>query len=221
MIQAVVFDLDGTLYAKWRMHLRLLPYMLKHQKFFHGFARIRSHIRHISPIDNFRIKQASMLASYLGINIEQAEQYIDRLLLERIPQALVDIPHYDGVPELLQWLRAQGIATAVLSDFPLHNKLENLHLADYWDAISCTEDSGYLKPHKKPFHDICDMLHVSPEKVLYVGDNYDYDIRGSHNAGMMSAYFHPMQFFVKRDATINFSCYNFLLQWLEQSLCFA
>ena len=33
-IKAVAFDIDGTLYANWRLYIRIVPHFLKNLNFF-------------------------------------------------------------------------------------------------------------------------------------------------------------------------------------------
>jgi FMN phosphatase YigB (HAD superfamily) len=43
---------------------------------------------------------------------------------------------------------------------------------------------GSVKPDKKIFQVAMDELQLGPEQCVYVGDNYAWDVVGSHNAGM-------------------------------------
>ncbi|MBU0595274.1 HAD family hydrolase, partial [Candidatus Bipolaricaulota bacterium] len=42
------------------------------------------------------------------------------------------------------------------------------------------------------FQLLADRLGCAPDQVLFVGDNYEFDVRGAHDAGMRTAWLrHP------------------------------
>jgi FMN hydrolase / 5-amino-6-(5-phospho-D-ribitylamino)uracil phosphatase len=58
-----------------------------------------------------------------------------------------------------------------------------------WFAVSLSAgEIGFAKPHAMAFHTVCDRLGVSPEQVLYVGDDPHFDVAGARSAGMPTAW---------------------------------
>jgi len=57
-------------------------------------------------------------------------------------------------------------------------------LHDYFDTMVDSAVVGSVKPEKKIFQVAMDELGLAPEQCVYVGDNYAWDVLGSHNAGM-------------------------------------
>lgn len=106
--------------------------------------------------------------------------------LERIRQALyrVDEKHI----ALLKRLREAGYKTALIS---------NADVADvyYWrfsplstcfDETIFSYDVGLLKPDLRIYRLATERLQVKPEQCLFVGDGGHGELRGAHEAGMIT-----------------------------------
>ena len=83
----------------------------------------------------------------------------------------------------------QGLRIAVLSDYPVERKLKYLGLLqEGWDVLLSSEVTQYLKPNPEPFGELLSRWGLPAEAVLYVGDNYEYDVFGACAVGMKTAY---------------------------------
>lgn len=187
-IDAVGFDVDGTLYPENHVYRRLALGYLPRLRLIARFGKVRKAIRLTRPIEDFRATQAQMLAAELHISSEAAEQLIERHIYARFAAAFRSVRPFPYVAETLAELRTEGLRLGALSDFPLANKLPHLGLHQMFQCVACAEDSGYLKPNPEPFLYLADCLSVRPEHMLYVGNNYAYDIVGAHAAGMRTAH---------------------------------
>jgi phosphoglycolate phosphatase len=93
---------------------------------------------------------------------------------------------YDGIPDLLQWLAAQPVKLAVLS-----NKLDEFTqrcvrelLADYeFDVVLGQRDGQPLKPDPAGALEIRDRLGLPAGQIVYLGDT-DVDMQTARAAGM-------------------------------------
>jgi putative hydrolase of the HAD superfamily len=81
-----------------------------------------------------------------------------------------------------------GLKTAVMSDFPIGEKLKYFGMEDIWDVKISSEESGYLKPDRRPFLLLSARLGMKPEEIIYVGNSYTYDVLGSKNVGMIAGH---------------------------------
>ena len=99
---------------------------------------------------------------------------------------LVFVP-LPGVPDVLQRLRASGLALGVVSnwDVGLHEHLSNLGLR--FDAVVTSAESGARKPDPRIFTLALERLRVTPERVLHVGDDA-IDEQTAKAAGVGFAY---------------------------------
>jgi putative hydrolase of the HAD superfamily len=187
-IRAVAFDLDGTLYRNAAMYLRSVPFFFRHPRLIRHFGHVRRRIRSTRPITDFHEKQAELLGRSLHISPERARLLIDTLIYERWERVLMRVPTYDGVPETLVAFRSAGLKVAVLSDFPVERKLSFLGLQGLFDCAFSSEETGYLKPNPEPFLELAERLDLPPREIMYVGNNYKYDILGAKEVGMRAAY---------------------------------
>lgn len=82
---------------------------------------------------------------------------------------------YDGVPQWLDWARAQGVALGVCT-----NKLERLardgmqalEIADGFAAITGSDTYGVGKPSPAPLLRTLEQLGVAPADALFFGDTH-------------------------------------------------
>jgi putative hydrolase of the HAD superfamily len=206
-IEAVAFDLDGTLYPNYRLNVRLVPFLIREWPLVWAFGKARSIIRAAqseaalvvpgrgqiksalpASVTNLYDWQAQLAAQQLGAEPAAVKEKIDSLIYRGWESHFKRIALFPRVRETLAALRHAGFRLALLSDFPPEQKLENLGLADCWDAVLCSERSGALKPHPLPFRDLAEALRLPPEKILYTGNSYRYDVLGAHRAGMQTAW---------------------------------
>jgi putative hydrolase of the HAD superfamily len=110
-----------------------------------------------------------------------------------------------------------GLKTAVMSDFPIGNKLKYFGLENLWDVEVSSEESGYLKPDKRPFLNLSMKLAVKPEEIIYVGNSYSYDVVGSKQTGMIAGHLSSSE----KEGSIadfTFSNYNDFLEKIKKFL---
>lgn len=206
-IQAVAFDLDGTLYPNYQMYLQSVPFFFAHPRLVRQFGRVRHRIRRIRPIPDFRRLQAELLASSLHLTAEEAFGLIERTIYGRWETTFRRIRPYPGARETLRIFRSEGLKTAVISDFPVDRKLRYLGLEDLVDCAFSSEEIGYLKPNPEPFRAVAECLALPTERILYVGNHYKYDILGAKEVGMRSAHLSRRKTVDSR-ADLTFSTYG-------------
>lgn len=189
-IKALCFDIDGTLYPKWRTNLYLVLSALRHPFFSMRYNNARQVIRAEDGLAgkmglscaDFRKKEARVLG------FENVDEYIKKyekcVFKPWQKEVKAHVRAYKEVRATLIEAKKKGYKLAALSDFPIGNKLEVLGLADLFDFIASTEESGYLKPNRVPFDLMLSSIGVSPEEALYCGDSYRKDVQGAKNAGL-------------------------------------
>lgn len=187
-IEAVVFDVDGTLYPNRLMYIKSVSFFLSYPRFTVHFGKIRGKIRFIRPIADFQDLQVKLLSESMNISASRAQWFILEVMYRQWEKCLEGMPTYPEVAEVMKTLKKYGHKIGVLSDFPIGRKLGYLGLDTLVDYAASAEDSGYLKPNPEPFKHVTKALGVEPERILYVGNNYDYDIRGASAAGMRTAH---------------------------------
>ncbi|MCL2762347.1 MAG: HAD family hydrolase [Treponema sp.] len=192
-ISAVAFDLDGTLYPNSRLYIRLLPFLLRHWPLVAALGRARNIIRQRqeqSPtayVPDFYGYQAEITASLLKTSPEQVREKLEHLVYRGWEAHFANIKLFPYLREFLVELRTTPLKLGLLSDFPPKNKLEKLGIADCWDAVLASEDTGALKPAIRPFAELARTLNCPPEQILYVGNSRHCDVGGAKRAGMKTA----------------------------------
>ena len=187
-VDAVAFDIDGTLYPNSRMYLNSALFSVSRVRFLYHFRNVRKLIREVRPLDDFRVVQAKLLADRMGVSEERARNRIERAIYCRWQRVFRSIRPYPYLSDLILRLKASGYALGVMSDFPVGDKLAHLKLPQVWDCVMSSEDTGYLKPNPEPFLALASAMNTLPERVLYVGNNYKYDIIGASRVGMKTAH---------------------------------
>jgi putative hydrolase of the HAD superfamily len=90
-----------------------------------------------------------------------------------------------GVSEALARLRALGLELAVVGnwDLRLPEHLDRLGLAPFFSAVVSSASAGAAKPDPRPFLAALELVAVSPERALHVGDSAA-DEDGARAAGL-------------------------------------
>jgi putative hydrolase of the HAD superfamily len=67
-------------------------------------------------------------------------------------------------------------------------KIVLLELEDAFDEIFIADEVGMVKPDPRLFRLAAQRLGVAPERCAMVGDRYERDVRGAHDAGMFTVW---------------------------------
>jgi putative hydrolase of the HAD superfamily len=96
---------------------------------------------------------------------------------------------WPGALELLVSLRARGYKLAMITNGMAEthrDKIALLRLEDAFDEIFIADEVGMVKPDVRLFRLAAERLGIPPERCAMVGDRYDRDIAGAHDAGMLT-----------------------------------
>lgn len=190
-IEAIAFDIDGTLYSDMSLYIRILPYFLKRLPFFLAYNRARKILHRTAPLADFYEYQARLLAEELKISSQDAKKMIQENVYDGMKPFFKKIKAFKGVHTLFEECKKRNIKIGILSDFPPEQKGDIWGLAPMCDVIMGSEECGALKPSIYTFGSFAKALNVSPEKILYVGNSIRADINGAKKAGMKTAYIMP------------------------------
>ena len=86
---------------------------------------------------------------------------------------------------LIHILQASGTNTAIVSNTEAaFTKVDLLDInMPPVDAMVLSSDVGCRKPHLKIFSAALNQLNLSPDKCVFIGDNWEEDIMGARHAG--------------------------------------
>lgn len=115
--------------------------------------------------------------------------------VESIKAAFFSFFNADAKPfpearDALIWLKQAGVKTGVLTDaaYGMDNKftLQGISsLADLIDFFVSSVDAGYRKPHSAGYLKLLEHFAVSPDEMLYIGDE-EKDVIGANKLGIVS-----------------------------------
>ncbi len=187
-IKAVGFDIDGTLYPNSSMYVYSTFAFIKHPVLFSHFGKARKSIRRIRYNGDFRTAQAKLVAASMHMGVKEAMEVIERDLYGSLGKVFKNVKPYKDIKPVLISLKAEGLALGAMSDLPVGKKLEYLGIGDLFDFSFSTEETNFLKPSPVPFKHLVKEFDLLPEEILYVGNNYEYDILGAVSVGLRTAH---------------------------------
>lgn len=184
--QAIVFDLDDTLYLEE-------DYVLS------GFAAVARWVDSEYAVPHSQGLDALVKLYRQGVRGDTFNQWLDQLQLVKCPvEKLVDVyrshrptlrPHEEAVDLLTQL--ATKFKLGLISDGywqVQRNKLDALELARFFGAVVFSDEFGRScwKPHIRPYQEIANRLAIIPQSAVYVADNPEKDFIGARQAGWKS-----------------------------------
>lgn len=98
----------------------------------------------------------------------------DPELRERLLALYWELSAYPEVPEMLARLKAQGMATAILSNGSpemLEGAVSSAGIGDLLDAVLSVESVGVFKPHASVYALVGQHFGCTPDQVLFVSSN--------------------------------------------------
>ena len=191
-LQAVLFDMDGTL--------------LDTAPDFVAVCQAMRTARDLPPVDEQRIRDVvsggarAMVCATFDIEIGTAGFEALRLeFLERYREhcAVLSKP-FDGMPELLADIEASRLVWGVATNKPVifaEPIMQQLALAERSAVLVCPDHVPRSKPAPDMLLLACEKIGVAPQDTLFVGDDAR-DIEAGRAAGCKTAavtygYIHP------------------------------
>lgn len=113
-----------------------------------------------------------------------------------------------GAKELLEYLVDKGYEVNVLSNGFKNvqsRKLKSAGVAHYINRIILSDDCGITKPMPGIFEYALCVCGASPATSVMIGDNFDADIRGAHNAGWRTIFFNKNGEPIQESSVADFS----------------
>jgi len=190
-LKGITFDVDANLYNYNKMMYPRLHRWGRYVRFLMHLTAARKKIRREGKQENFRKRQAELVAELTGKSVEEMSAKIDKVLYYGWNEDFKTVKPYKGVTDVIERCVRNDIKIAVVTDYPPMKKLEYMGLLDYpWAKIVECEELGLLKPEPEGFKTALEAMGLQdePENVLHIGDHPRYDIDGAQQMGMMGAW---------------------------------
>jgi len=203
MIQAVLFDLDDTLYpqasfldAAWTTVANAAaPYGIAPAVLHTALTAVASEgsdrgriiDRALSRVDADAVPVGPLLAAFRGCSPAR-------------------LPLFPGAREALARLRSQ-VLVGLVTDGEVRGqraKVRALGLEDAFDAIVYSDDLGRAlrKPHPAPFQRMLSLLGVPSGAAVMIGDRPDKDVAGAAAAGLRAIRVRTGEYAERPDAPV-------------------
>ncbi|MRH43282.1 HAD-IA family hydrolase [Aquibacillus halophilus] len=187
MIQAAIFDLDGTLLNRDES----VKLFINRQ-----YERLNNQVGHI-PKERYvtRFLELDKRGYVWKDKVYQQlvdEFNIDKLTWKELLQDYISEFKNNCVPfanltQMLEKLKSSNLLLGMITNgygqFQLDN-IKALGIEKYFDVILISEWEGIKKPDPEIFYRVIKKLDISPNESLFMGDHPMNDVKAAQNVGM-------------------------------------
>lgn len=202
MVQAVIFDIDNTLYDYDAANI-------------HGMAAVYNYCKQMFGLDqettlSYYQKAWHLTEQRVGSNTAAIHNRMLRFqcMMELLKQPL--FPHAQmlcrtywdhmlahmqpspGIHVFMQHLKDSGKVIGIGTDMTAYiqyRKLELLGLYPYIDMVVTSEEAGVEKPDPKFFRLCLEKVGYPPECCAFIGDNLKKDVEGAIASGLQGIWY--------------------------------
>lgn len=180
--QLCIFDLDGTLLDT----VGALTYCTNETLKNFGLGPVQPEQTKRIVGDGYRTQMERALKLCGDTQLVHHEESLPLYMKIFSENCMKNVVPYDGIPQLLTYLKEMGIKIAVFSNKPHHQAVENIETIfgkNYFDAVRGEQPGTPKKPAPDGAWIVCRELGISPEHCLYLGDT-NTDMKTGIAAGM-------------------------------------
>lgn len=181
-LEAVLFDVDGTLCDSDPIHHRAFSEMLQEIGFNGGVP-----ISEQFFVENIAGKHNNDIAAILFPNdLERGLKFcVDKEAMFR-RLAKEELKPIQGLYKLKKWVEDRGLKRAAVTNAPKENAelmISTLGLSDFFEAVILGDDCEHAKPFPDPYLKALDILKVSKDHTFVFEDSVS-GIKAGVAAGM-------------------------------------
>ena len=200
MIEAIIFDLDGTLIGQKTASSKVLKQFylenksrfgsLAEKDFFNvwfkaGRKNLQEFVKGEITFEDKIITQIQELYKSLNsiISKNEAKKISDKFS----PIYEQNLILYDDVIPCLEFLRNKGYQLGIITNGHIKDqrkKLRKFDIEKYFSPIIISGEIGFAKPSVEIFLECIRILELPPQNIIYVGDMVEMDVIGANRAGM-------------------------------------
>ncbi len=188
-IECVIFDLDGTLYNKRYLPLRMVLADWRHIGLLRAERAARKQLagKYFGSVEALYKMLFSVMSQITCKPVDEVRTWYYGTYMPTMVRVLKQ--YYSAMTwacETLTLLKNKRIRTVVFSDYGcVREKLDAIGLSAEGFAFVCSApEMGGLKPCKEAFENLLHTLQVKPANALMIGDRDDTDGAGARSVGM-------------------------------------
>ncbi|MGK7930435.1 MAG: HAD family hydrolase [Microcystaceae cyanobacterium] len=167
MLKAIIFDLDGTLTHTDPIHFSIWQSWLQDYGLDIDLSFYQEHISGKHTPDFVR----QWLPQLSPEQVEQLSEDKEAHFRNVAQNQLKPLP---GLLTLLDWIKAQQLKSAIVTNAPRPNAefmLHALQLRSFWEIVIVAEELPWAKPHPFPYQEALRRLEVLPDEALVFEDS--------------------------------------------------
>lgn len=202
-IEAVFFDLDGTLWDFQKnsrevlidtLHRYQVP--VTYEDFFQAYAPInqecwrRYRLGELSPQE---LNNQRFFRTFEALKMGNDRAWINRFQESYIAGLGNPTNLFPKTQETLEYLRERytlHVITDGFSELQI-NKLKRSGIFSYFDTLTFSDEVGATKPDPIIFETALSRANTRPEQSIMIGDHPDFDVKGARQSGLRAIHFDP------------------------------
>ncbi|WP_296472147.1 HAD family hydrolase [uncultured Acetatifactor sp.] len=154
------------------------------------FGRFDPEKRHIFQIEIPNTMFTPYLYDSQGIEIALSNSEIDTVFWNAAAPGMPTA----GIKDFLEYLKNKGIRTGVISNISyassvVAERINRLLPENSFEFIITSSNYIFRKPNKRIFDLALEKAGLEPDEVWYIGDQYECDVKGALNAGLLPIWY--------------------------------
>ncbi len=146
--------------------------------------------RHLLQIEIPNTMFTPYLYESQGIEIALSSSEIDTVFWNAAAPGMPT----EGIKEFLEYLKRKGIRTGVISNISYDSsvvaeRINRLLPENTFEFVITSSNYIFRKPNKRIFDLALEKAKLQPDEVWYIGDQYECDVKGSLNAGLLPVWY--------------------------------
>ncbi|RIK47295.1 MAG: hypothetical protein DCC58_00315 [Chloroflexi bacterium] len=149
----------------------------------------RSVIAAGDEIDAVRCTQLVLERLGLAFEDDVLEEAVDAVM----QSALADVSPVPGAIDALREIAEAGVPIGIVSSAVHHRFLEwtlaEFGIRDLVQSVVTSASCGFYKSRTEIYTHSVDVLGVSPDRCVHIGDSYEFDVRTAGRAGLKTIWY--------------------------------
>ncbi|MBT3284905.1 HAD family hydrolase [Candidatus Bathyarchaeota archaeon] len=201
-LKVICFDLDDTICTlgegERRARLILIEKLVQESEvsrdeitraYDNEWAKIKTNYMSLvkDGLDDIDIREKLMISVLEIIDSEVNPQEYAKLYCSETMSGIHIFPDARGVMDALGEKYQLAMITNGASAWQ-REKIEKLDIEGYFEEIIVSGELGHHKPSPKIFNEMTGRMGVTPNEIIYIGNDYRKDIQGAKATGWRTAW---------------------------------